>query len=263
MHRTRPGAFVSALINRRRWQQPIIHNRAYTDLPNWIALPLLCGPVKGKLSCPPNLTIVLVHDRQEETILEQSLRYVGIRDFVLLRPKKGRYTSFTCKIVELKKYLDSGKCPTEYILYIDSDDAVVRDDLNNAVRFLAEEDCELLFSSTGSGHEFELMPDEKHWAEQKAAEQAKRVRFLNAGVFIGKSNFLQEILEEALKYVNDNDLSYVERRRLYLSGTLLNLLPDFPKGSGSDQAIFRYLHPSFYPRMKTDFRNRLALRQQI
>ena len=260
LRRTRPGAIVSVLRNRRRWQQPIIHNRYYTSIPSWIAFPLLCGKVKGKLSCPPNLTIVIVHDRQEETILEKSLRFVGIKDFVLLRPENGLYTSFTCKIVELKKYLDSGKCPTEYILYIDSDDAVVRGDLNNAIRFLAEEDCDLLFSSTIAKLEFELTPDQKLWADQKAGEHSERVRYLNAGVFIGTSSFLQEVLGEALKYVTDDDLSHVERRRLYHNGTLLNVLPEFPKGSGCDQTIFRYLHPRFYPRMKTDFRSRLALR---
>ena len=138
---------ASALLHRRSWKYPIIHTRRYTTLPGRIVLPLLCGTAKGKLSCPADLTIVLIHNYKDESILEKSLRYVGIEDFVLLQPATGKWPSNKIKLVELKNYLDSGECATENILYIDSDDAVVRGDLGGVVDYFQEEDCNLLFSS--------------------------------------------------------------------------------------------------------------------
>ena len=260
MIHSRPAVILSALRHRRQWEHPIIHTRRYTNLPSWLALPLLCGSAKGKLSCPADLTIVLVHNYQEESILEKSLRYVGIEDFVLLQPEDGQWPSNTLKITELKKYLDSGDCPTERILYIDSDDAVVRGDLGKAVEFFEEEDCDLLFSSTIAKKHLDCLPEAKRWADENARENGWERRYLNAGVFIGNKAFLQEILEEVLKFVTNDDLSYAEHETLHRKKIVREVLPDFPKGCGSDQMIFRYLHPRFYPRMKTDFKCRLALR---
>jgi hypothetical protein len=40
----------------------VAHRKALTDLPAELCLPLLCGHVKGKLRCPPEVDIVLKHD---------------------------------------------------------------------------------------------------------------------------------------------------------------------------------------------------------
>ena len=84
--------------------------------------------------------------------------------------------------------------------------------------------------------------------------------YINSGVFAARPLFLREVLEAAMTYITENDLTgkvYGELRR---QGSLCERLPDFPKGCGSDQAIFRFLHPQFYPRMKIDYHGRLALR---
>jgi hypothetical protein len=72
----RLATIVSALLRRRSWKYHVIHSDRYTTLPERIALPLLCGDAKGKLSCPAHLTLVLIN-YENESILEKSLRYVG------------------------------------------------------------------------------------------------------------------------------------------------------------------------------------------
>ena len=80
-----------------------------------------------------------------------------------------------------------------------------------------------------------------------------RVSLLAARIF-------RILLETVLAYVTDDEISlkeYAQRRR---NGTLSERRPEFPKGVGSDQVIFRYLQPQFYPRIKVDYTGRLALR---
>lgn len=256
---------VSTLRQRRSWKCLVIHERRYTTLPEPIVLPLLCGNAKGKLSCPAYLTIVLIHNYDEESILEKSLRYVGIENFVLLKPESAQWPSNTVKLIELKKYIDRGDCPTEYVLYIDSADAVLRGDPGKAVQYLHEEECDLLFSST-SGHKLmdmmgKYIPETRRWADHLARDHGCEQLYLNAGVFVGKTTFLKEILNMALEFVTEDDLSPAERDKLHRQGTLAEAFPEFPKGVGSDQMIFTYLHPRFYPRVKIDFKRRLALRK--
>jgi len=261
--RSRPAMVVSTLLQRRSWKYLVIHNRRYTTLPEPIVLPLLCGNAKGKLSCPAHLTIVLIHNYEKESILEKSLRYVGIENYVLLRVN-GQWPSQAVKLIEMKKYIDSGDCPTEYILYIDSDDAVLRGDPGKAVQYLQEEECDLLFSYTYDRKHFNLMekylPETRRWADQLARDHGCEQVYLNAGVFIGKTTFLKEILNIAVEFVTEHDISPAERNKLHRQGTLAEALPEFPKGAGSDQMIFRYLHPRFYPKVKIDFKRRLAFR---
>ena len=77
------------------WKHLILHNRRWTTLPPYIALPLLCGKAKNKLSCPKNLTIILIHNYETESILEKSLHYVGIDNHVLLKPENGQWPGNT------------------------------------------------------------------------------------------------------------------------------------------------------------------------
>lgn len=255
---------VSVLLQRRSWKYLVIHHRRYTTMPECIALPLLCGYAKGKLSCPAQLTILLIHNYEKESILEKSLRYVGIENFVLLKPESGQWPSNTVKLIELKKYLDRGDCPTEYVLYIDSDDAVLRGDPEKAVQYLHEEKCDLLFSCTYDQKHFDLLekylPETRRWVDQLARDHGCEQLYLNSGVYIGKTTFLKEILNMALEFVTEHDLNPTELNKLHRRGTLAEALPEFPKGAGSDQMIFRYLHPRFYPRVMIDFKRRLALR---
>ena len=123
-----------------------------------------------------------------------------------------------------------------------------------------EEDCELIFSSTNWAGAYEGMPWVKAWADKNAQDNGRKHCYLNSGVYIGRSKFLRKVVNEAMEYITDHDLSRDEYWDLCDHGSHYERLPEFPKGIGSDQVILRYLHPRFYPRMKIDYKDRLAIR---
>ena len=79
-------------------------------------------------------------------------------------------------------------------------------------------------------------------------------RYLNSGVYIGKTEFIKEIFEEAIKYAVPHGVTMGEYHT-YLSSNPKN----YPQGS-QDQDIFRFLEPKFYPRLKVDYQNKMAYR---
>ena len=204
--------------------------------------------------------------------MEKSLRYVGIENFVVLKAEFNGAWHNTIKLLELKKFLDSNRCKTEYILYFDSDDAVLRDEPEKAIRYLQEEDCELLFSSTHWEGGYACMPHIKKWTDQIADKNGHDRLYINTGVYIAKTSFLREVIDSAIEYVTEHDRQGVEyyvteehyvteHRELFQKWSLREGSPSFPKGVGCDQIILRYLHRQFYPRMKIDYKGRLALRR--
>jgi hypothetical protein len=251
---------IWACRKRRTWDHLVIHRRKLTENPPALILPLLCGHVKGKLSCPPELTILLVHNYDYEPIMEKSLRYVGIEDYTVLRSAINGPWVQTIKLIAILDYLKSDSCRTEYLLYCDSNDAVLRDDPREAIKYLEEENCDLLLSKTKSKKVYKGMPQVKAWTDQIAKEQGYPGWYINAGVFVARTSFLSEVLEAVMAYITDDDLPDKVLGQLLRHGDLGKRLPEFPKGCGSDQTILRYLHPQFYPRMKVDYKGRLALR---
>ncbi|WAC06899.1 MAG: hypothetical protein OS130_11665 [Thermodesulfobacteriota bacterium] len=252
---------VWAFFKRRTWDHLVIHRRKLTENPPSLALPLLCGHAKGKLRCPPEITILLLHNYAHPPIMELSLQYVGITYYHVLKLNAGEPWRQTKKISMLLNYLKNADCKADYILYCDSNDSVLRDNPEKAIRYLEEENCDLLFSRTKSKDNYKYMPEQKIWTDQIAKDNGFYSQwYINAGVFFGRTAFLREVLQAALFYVTDNDLIGEKYKKLRQSGKLLEQLPEFPKGCGSDQTILRYLHPQFYPRMKIDYRGRLALR---
>ena len=90
MRKIRKGALAlyETLRSRGSWDHVVIHQDRHTvALPGWLAIYLSCGHAKGKLRCPDDLTIVLAHTYEHETNVEKSLRYLGIDDYVIVRPR--------------------------------------------------------------------------------------------------------------------------------------------------------------------------------
>lgn len=85
----------------------IIHRAKLVNNPPSLLLPLLCGPVKGKLCCPPELTILLIHNYEYLIKIELCLRYVGIELYVVLRPQvKGPWRhTIKLKMIYINYYL--------------------------------------------------------------------------------------------------------------------------------------------------------------
>jgi hypothetical protein len=251
---------VWASYKRRTWDHLVIHRHKLTRNPPSFVLPLLCGHVKGKLRCPPELTVLLVHNYEFLPIMELSLRYVGIENYTVLKPQVAGPWHHSNKLVAIFNYLNSGSCKTEYILFCDSNDAVLRDDPGKAIRYLEEENCDLLFSRTKFKGGYECIPHIKAWADQLAKQHDSSGWYINSGVYIVRTHFYRQVLEAAMTYITEDDLTGKVYGQLRRQGGLCERLPGFPKGCGSDQAIFRYLHPQFYPQIKIDYQGRLALR---
>jgi len=79
-------------------------------------------------------------------------------------------------------------------------------------------------------------------------------RYLNSGVYIGKTSFVKEIFNESIKYAIPHGATPADIREYYISNPI-----DYPRGS-TDQNIFRFLEPKFYPRIKVDYKNLMAYR---
>ena len=94
------------------------------------------------------------------------------------------------------------------------------------------------------------MPDVKEWVDNNHSG-----RYLNAGVWIAKVDFLKEFLKESLKYVGPEEPACDD----WLEWQKKTPKLDYPK-NGVDQDIFRFLEPKFYPRVKIDTKNLMAYR---
>ena len=111
--------------------------------------------------------------------------------------------------------------------------------------------CDALFMSTNSIDGYNCMPKVKRFIDETIKSNG---RYLNSGVYIGKTDFIKEIFEEAIKYAIPHGVT-MDDYRDYLNSNPKN----YPKGS-QDQDIFRYLEPKFYPRLKVDYKNLMAYR---
>ncbi len=260
-HALRP--LLTVLRYRRRWEFVVLHCSAVVGRTPWL-LPLACGSARGRLRCPPELEIVLIHDYDDEPVMSRSLRYVGIDDFTVLRPEGDEAWANARKLRILREHLRRGGAGREYVMYCDSSDAVIRDDPARAIALLEDEPgCDLLFSSTRFAGSTAYTPGLRAWADEKARERGAADTYLNAGVFVGRREFLLEVLEAAREFEPER---YLPRETWFRAWkrdrTIRELLPDFPCGSWSDQVVYQYLQPRFFPRMRVDYSGRLALRDR-
>ena len=213
----------------RAGYQPIIHRQKRVEV-FWPLDPSL----ENKFKCPENLTIVTVSTYSEKSIFEQSLDFLGIVNYVVLSKLIETVWHGMYKIKWILEFLQSGKCKTEYLLYCDARDTILIDDPQRVLDIFETMECELIFNSTKQKRGILWhMPQFLDWMRIVAK---KGGRYLNAGAFIGKTKFIQQVLESAV-----------------------TLIGRFPRPY-SDQEILRYLHPAFYPEMDIDYCNHIFYR---
>ena len=211
-----------------------------------------------KFSTPDNLTIVTVHNYKEVPYFIKGLNLLKL-NYVELKIPEGEWVSAK-KIPIILKFMKASNKKTKYILCCDARDVIIMDDPKNIIKIFENNfDCDLLFNST-MHFAWACMPEKLEWFEGIGK---KGGRYLNAGVFFGDWDFTIEVLGEASKYVTPFSLTDSEYLILGRNKThkekLLEVLPNFPEGS-SDQDIFKYIHPKFYPRMDIDYANELVYR---
>jgi len=218
---------------------------------------------KGEFNIPENLTIVTCRNKgsmedrlipqmleyKDKSILEENLDYLGV-DLVVLKDARLPWRC-TFKFEMIHNYLNSGKCKTEYFMCCDAIDVIFQDDPQLVINIFESFDCEALFMSTHSTDGYNCMPDVKTFVDRI---NNGNDRYLNSGVYIGKTSFIKELFDEAINYATPPGVTFAGYRE-YLNSNPI----DYPRGS-QDQDIFRFLEPKFYPRLKVDYQNLMAYR---
>ena len=241
-------------------EQPIIHNRFIVK--EIFELMKKQGTYKGLFSCPSSLTITTCRnsgpmtDRiinelegyEDVSLLESSLQHLGIHTLKRLESSELPWRN-TFKFELINEYLK--ECKTEYFMCCDAIDVIFRDDPFRVLDIFESFDCDMLFMSTDSLDGYDCMPE--------VFNEVKKInnnngRYLNSGVYIGRTNFVREVIEECMEYAIPHGVTMDDYKEY------LNSKPKtYPKGA-QDQDIFRFLEPKFSPRIKVDYENRMAFR---
>ena len=240
--------------------QPIIHDRHIVKN----AFEILKSKVeRNSFKLPDDLTIVTcrnegsMEDRiiphlsgyEDVSILESNLDYLGI-DLVVLTDDRLPWRN-TFKFEMIRNYLSSGECKTEYFMCCDAIDVIFQSDPQEVIDIFESFNCECLFMSTHSVDGYSCMEEVKNLVDKINGGNG---RYLNSGVYIGKTSFIKKVFDEAIKYAIPHGVTMDEYREYLKSEP-----KDYPNGS-QDQDIFRYLEPDFYPRLRVDYDNLMVYR---
>jgi hypothetical protein len=224
-----------AALSVYQYRPVILHQPQHTEgLPDHVLFPACCWRIRKKVRKPEDLAILQIHNRPYKTLLERNLDYLGIKGSAVIRVNAPKWRN-TIKITEALRF--ASECHENYILFCDSDDAILTGDPRKAVDLLCKSKCDMLISATAHrGYEHYGMPELEEWATKVAAENgyhSTEVIHLNSGVYVAQTHFLVDFLTEALKFM--------------------------PRGDDNEQPIFRLLHRQFYPRVKVDYSLELAV----
>jgi hypothetical protein len=247
---------ITREIKLTRGNQPITHRMKIATM-QFVGMQRT-GELRHKYKTPKNLTIITAHNYEQESLFEKNLEFLNMDYLIFKLPPTYKWVSIT-KLKLVLDYLRSGICKTEYVLFCDANDVIIRDDPQKIVDVIEDKKCNMLFNSTMFKGGMLCMPEVFEWLKTVAV---KKGRYLNAGVFVGKTELVREVLEEASKYFTTDSITAAEYSVLgrgIRDTRLCEELENWPVGS-TDQDILRYLHPQFYPDMDIDYRNELAYR---
>ena len=234
---------------------PVIHNKRLGEI--LCSMMTQVPELKYRFQRPGNLDIITCHNYPTRSLLEQSLDYLGIQGYTVLKECFNGPWRNTFKLKWLLTYLEEFPDGPENVLFCDADDAILAGDPVKILSVFQGKKCKLLFMSTSFMGGYACMPEIKQWTDQ-----IRPGRYLNSGVYIGKRDYLRTVLKAASAYITEADITAEESKRLghgVFNTELCRRLPEYPKGS-QDQDILRYIHPQFHPDMQIDYDNELAFR---
>lgn len=220
----------------RRGDQVIIHKLKWAE--HFWNLKKLESP--KILNNPENLTIILCHNYDYTPLVEESLKHFGLKYINLGygSEKDGINVNVTGKIYPIIKYIESGKCKTGLILYLDARDSVILKDLQELVEFYKSLWwCDLFFCSTAAKRGIFRQRKDIYIQNKKTIRRFSR--YLNAGGFIGRTNFIYQVFKK-IEMLAD---VYKNEKFLY-----------------SDQDLLRYMYPILFPRIEIDHWNQVFFR---
>jgi hypothetical protein len=181
---------------------------------------------------PKELTIVtynngveIGYNNKKNGTFENSLIKAGITNFIVLGQGIKNWMN-KLKIELLKKTILEIK--TEYILSSDSSDVLLVNDLNDLIPKFENLNCKMIFNAEKNIWPTDL-PDEIINFEKSTAN-SNIFPFLNAGLWMGKTNFIKTKLAEINKYKFHT------------------------KHSMSEQIYYKFLYFEAYPKIILDYK---------
>lgn len=214
--------------------------------------------LKNIYTCPNNLTIYSHHNYESTPIFEKSMNHLGIK--YISEKIKGVEYKYNMKIEYITDIILNDKCSTEYILVCDTNDVVFNNDPSLLIDQFNSFNCDMLFNSTDWEFPYTTCMRDRF---DIIVNKYKYTRFLNAGVWIGRTKNIKDILLRFNEFIPEkfsDMLSISEWKSFHLRGNKIkDRLPNFPYGS-VDQDIFRYIFTEFYPRMQVDQNNLITYR---
>jgi hypothetical protein len=183
----------------------------------------------------------------------------GIGSCHVLRTEPDRSWRYTLKGELLRDFFRAQRGKYECVLFMDADDCIVLNSPDRYVGLLDEYDYDLLFSVTADGRS-RGMPDPRieRWGVKRNQELGIQDCYLNSGGYLGRTGFLEQVLDRVLEFVDEGHLLNSELTAGHPPEWFRDRLPEYPRNIGADQTIFRHVEPEFYPRMQIDYRCRLA-----
>lgn len=226
------------MINRRTKGRPaIVHSPGMAnpdyELTNPCWRHALKISQKTKSNQPEDTEIILCNNLRE-SVAEYSLKNAGLRFTVL-----GKEIRDWDNMKKVKLVLDHLKeSETKNVLYMDSTDVVIVDDLAPCIERFSNENCEILFNA-----ELKFYPSCPSLSEIEEFERKispNEYFALNAGCWIGRREFVTDVMEELLD-IEINE--HIEANRGFL---------DEWRVSKSDQFRWHLLYHRHSPRIKLD-----------
>lgn len=236
---TRPEAETGLLILKQLEQEDRIQNTMFDTYP-------LVFHAQGKMHKNPlwefvsntyyspkkdceRLDIITWNSRVRNDFLKQNGKQLGIfeeslgtlRHTVLGQDATQWYNRM--KLTSAADYLAGSKF--EFTLGADSSDVLLRGEPSEILERFLSMDCDMLFNAELHCWPDSLDPAIKAFEESVASDHA--FKYLNGGVWIGKTAFCKEVFERGKK---------------------------LGQGPGSEQAILKQVYKEFYPRIKLDHR---------
>lgn len=203
--------------------------------------------LKGSFKTPEDLTIISYHDYKDKPLFERNMDFLGI-NYLSIKAETPYY--FSKKTELLYSMIKRGDIKTKYVLICDSDDVIFTKDPKDIIKMFEVFDCDMLFCNTKwdfvrkttyDGKKYSngipqdvVMKKQKDWVNNIIGQE----KYINAGIYMFKTNSVLDILEESIKYISYDPTFEIPY-------------------CNSDQTIYRWIEPQFYPRMKVDYDSKL------
>ena len=181
---------------------------------------------KKNILLPKDLTILTWNNGHSAMgVFEKSMAHLGIPCLVL---GEGIENWENSKHKPSLTFEALKNIQTEYVMGVDSRDAILIDDPSILLnKFLSLFDCELVFSADLMN--WPNIPEFKKFEDKCAKDFHSDYKYLNSGAFIGKRDFCLEFFKVASE------------------------TPPSPKAPKADQGIFKRVFMEFYPKVQLDY----------